>query len=58
MTDRAPFKVVGMGPFPLPGEKKRHQRAMEEARRQLDLADAAKQRTRGTEAKPSGGEAR
>jgi hypothetical protein len=45
MSDEAPVKVVGMGPFPLPGEKGRRKRAEEEARRLLDLAEAVQQRT-------------
>jgi hypothetical protein len=45
VSDETPVKVVGMGPFPLPGEKKRRKRAEEDARRLLDLAEAVQQRT-------------
>jgi hypothetical protein len=48
VSDETPIKVVGMGPFPLPGEKKRWKRAEREARRLLDLAEAAEQRTTET----------
>ncbi|GGN40417.1 hypothetical protein FHR83_007042 [Actinoplanes campanulatus] len=34
------IKVVGMGPFPLPGEKARRRRALDEARELLRLADS------------------
>jgi hypothetical protein len=41
MTDEQTpaLKVVGWGPFPLPGEKKRHQRALEEARETMRLVE-------------------
>lgn len=49
MTDEPAIKVVGWGPFPLPGEKKRLKRATQQARRMLDLVDEAEQRSEDTE---------
>ncbi len=43
------FKVVGMGPFPLPGEKKRHRRALEEARETMRLAQEVQERSKSSE---------
>ncbi len=37
-------KVVGWGPFPLPGEKKRLERAEKEARKMLGYAKDAEAR--------------
>jgi hypothetical protein len=38
-----PLRVVGMGPFPLPGEKARHRKALAEVRRLLQPAEAIDQ---------------
>ncbi len=37
-------KVVGWGPFPLPGEKKRLEKAVKKARAMLDECEAASKR--------------
>lgn len=50
----AHLTVVGAGPFPVPGEKKRHRKAMEAARRDIALAEAAARRANDT----AGGDAR
>jgi hypothetical protein len=44
LSDDVPVKVVGFGPFPLPGEKRRRRKAHDEARRLLALADEARLR--------------
>lgn len=40
-----PLKVVGWGPFPLPGEKKRQARAYAKARRLMGLAETIDSRS-------------
>lgn len=47
--DYVPLKVVGWGPFSLPGEKKRRKRALEQARRMLQQAEDAQQRSQDNE---------
>lgn len=46
MADVAHIKVVGSGPFPLPGEKKHWRRAEESARELLRLAEEIDRRAR------------
>jgi hypothetical protein len=45
VSEELPIKVVGLGPFPLPGEKKRWRKALAEARELLRLAEEVQART-------------
>jgi len=44
-NDHVPLKVVGMGPFPLPDERKRKRRAYNEARQMMQIVDNAAKRS-------------
>jgi hypothetical protein len=44
MPEPTYFKVVGMGLFRLPGERRRAQRALQHARSMLQMAEAASRR--------------
>lgn len=47
--DELPTKVVGWGPFPMPGERARLRRAEAKARRMLALAEEASHRHQDNE---------